>query len=58
VLEQGTDLRFIQELLGHARSKTTEICTNVTKQSIAAIRSPIDQITITKPTKDVKSRGK
>ena len=57
-MEQGTDLRFIQELLGHASSKTAEIYTHVTKQSIAAIRSPIDQIAITKPTKEVKSRGK
>ena len=58
LLEQGTDLRFIQELLGHASSKTTEIYTHVTKQSIAAIQSLIDQITISKLTKGVKPRVK
>jgi len=39
-------------------SKTTEIYTHVTKQSIAAIRSLIDRITISKPTKGVKPRVK
>lgn len=44
LLEQGTDIRFIQELLGHSSVKTTEIYTHVSRRRIAAIRSPIDQI--------------
>jgi site-specific recombinase XerD len=41
LLEQGVDLRYIQELLGHASSKTTEIYTHVAAHKIVAIRSPI-----------------
>jgi site-specific recombinase XerD len=44
LLEQGTDLRFIQELLGHSSSKTTEIYTHVSKSVIANIRSPLAKI--------------
>lgn len=42
LLESGTDLRYIQELLGLASSKTTEIYTHVSKKNIAKIRSPMD----------------
>ncbi len=41
LLEQGVDLRYIQELLGHASSKTTEIYTHVAAHKIVTIRSPI-----------------
>jgi integrase/recombinase XerD len=44
LLEAGTDLRYIQELLGHSSSKTTEIYTHVSKKAIQNIKSPIDDI--------------
>lgn len=44
LLEKGTDLRFIQELLGHGSSKTTEIYTHVSNKSLANIKSPLDCI--------------
>jgi site-specific recombinase XerD len=44
LLEQGTDLRYIQELLGHSSSKTTEIYTHVSKSAITRIRSPLSKI--------------
>ncbi len=44
LLEGGVDLRYIQELLGHQSSKTTEIYTHVTEKSIKNIQSPLDKI--------------
>jgi integrase/recombinase XerD len=44
LLESGTDLRYIQELLGHKSSRTTEIYTHVTEKSIQKIRSPFDDL--------------
>ena len=44
LLEAGIDLRYIQEMLGHKSSKTTEIYTHVSERNIAAIRSPLDEI--------------
>ena len=44
LLEGGTDLRYIQELLGHASSKTTEIYIHVSKQNIGSIQSPLDRL--------------
>ncbi len=44
LLENGTDLRYIQELLGHNSSKTTEIYTHVSTKSIQNIKSPFDDL--------------
>ncbi len=44
LLEQGVNLRYIQELLGHASSRTTEIYTHVAAHNISNIRSPIAAI--------------
>ena len=44
LLENGTDLRYIQELLGHNSSKTTEIYTHVSTKNIQQIKSPFDDL--------------
>ncbi len=44
LLEGGTDLRYIQEILGHRSSKTTEVYTYVSNKSIQRITSPFDSL--------------
>lgn len=42
----GTDLRYIQTLLGHESSKTTEIYTHITTKGFEQIKSPLDGLDI------------
>ena len=44
LLENGTDIRFIQELLGHKDIKTTLLYTDVSDGSIRNIKSPLDRL--------------
>lgn len=46
MLDNGTDVRFIQELLGHKDIKTTLIYTHVTNTKIESLKSPIDQLNL------------
>ncbi|HOY96800.1 MAG TPA: tyrosine-type recombinase/integrase [Catalimonadaceae bacterium] len=46
LLENGTDLRYIQSLLGHESSKTTEIYTHITTRGFDQIKSPLDLLDI------------
>lgn len=43
-LENGVDLRYIQSMLGHESSKTTEIYTHITTKGFDQIKSPLDNL--------------
>ena len=46
LLEAGTDIRYIQSLLGHSSGKTTEIYTHITTKGFDQIISPLDKLKI------------
>ncbi|MQP25678.1 tyrosine-type recombinase/integrase [Flavobacterium sp. LMO8] len=52
LLENGTDIRYIQQFLGHSSIKTTTIYTHLTKTAVDKIQSPLDRMV------DLKSKKK
>jgi site-specific recombinase XerD len=44
LLENGTDIRYIQQFLGHSSIKTTTIYTHLTKSAVDKIQSPLDRL--------------
>lgn len=44
LLENGINIRVVQELMGHADVKTTEIYTYVMEKDISVVRSPLDRL--------------
>ena len=51
LLEQNTDIRVIQVLLGHAKIETTALYTRIATNAIRAVMSPLERLSL-KPKKD------
>jgi site-specific recombinase XerD len=56
LLEQNTDVRFIQVLLGHAKLDTTALYAHVATNVIRAVMSPLDRLTPLTPGKNGKDQ--
>lgn len=57
MLENGVDIRYIQELLGHSKPETTMIYTHVAKKDLMQIRNPLD-VTVESLAKNQKDEQK
>ncbi|MBI2449018.1 tyrosine-type recombinase/integrase [Candidatus Pacearchaeota archaeon] len=44
LLEQGTDIRIIQEILGHSNLQTTQLYTHISKEQIKQVKNPFDAL--------------
>lgn len=44
MLENGANIRVLQELLGHADVKTTEIYTHVMRKDLSGLQNPLDRL--------------
>ena len=44
LLENGTDIRYIQQFLGHSSIKTTTIYMHISANTVSKIQSPLDRI--------------
>ncbi|MEZ4803803.1 MAG: tyrosine-type recombinase/integrase, partial [Gelidibacter sp.] len=55
MLENGVDVRYIQELLGHSKPETTMIYTHVAQRDLMQIRNPLD-VTVEQITKNGKEQ--
>ena len=58
VIEAGTDIRYIQELIGHSCIKNTMIYTHITSKAINRIQSPLDRLNLTTEEKTDKKNDK
>ena len=58
LIEAGTDIRYIQELLGHSSIKTTMIYTHITSKAINRIQSPLDRLNLKTEDKTDKKNDK
>ena len=45
LIEDGYDIRTVQELLGHSSLRTTMIYTHVAMKNMLGVKSPLDSIT-------------
>jgi site-specific recombinase XerD len=54
LLENGTDIRYIQQFLGHSSIKTTTIYTHLTKSAVDKIQSPLDRLVDLSKTKKLE----